>query len=482
MKSYDVAIIGCGITGAAAAFALSRFKVSLVVLEAENDVADSTTKANSGILHAGYDPPAGSLMAKLNVRGVELGKKLCKDLDVPVRWCGSLVVALSEGQKASVQTLYARGIANGVSGMQLLSASQTRNFEPNISPDAACALYAPTAGVVYPWEYALAFIETAVRNGTELQRNFHVTAIQRSESGYRITSSSGESVSARYVINAAGLYADQIHNMVAEPSFKLLPSKGEYYLLDKNQAGLVKHVVFQCPDKNGKGTLVAPTAGGNIIVGPNAAASAKEDVSVTQEGLDYVAAQAKKSVPSLDVRSSIRNFAGMRANNDRGDFIIEEAADAPGFIDLAGIKSPGLTSAPAIGERCLMLLEHSGLALQEKSEYCTTRTRVKFNELSVKEKQEIISKNPLYGRIICRCETVTEGEIIDALRSPVPPVSIDGIKRRCGAGMGRCQGGFCSPRVMEILMNERHVSWKDIIQDKAGSYMLTGRTKTQGSL
>jgi len=270
--------------------------------------------------------------------------------------------------------------------------------------------------------------------------------------------------------------------MVAAPSFKLLPSKGEYYLLDKNQAGLVKHVVFQCPDKNGKGTLVAPTAGGNIIVGPNAAASAKEDVSVTQEGLDYVAAQAKKSVPSLDVRSSIRNFAGMRANNDRGDFIIEEAADAPGFIDLAGIKSPGLTSAPAIGERCLMLLEHSGLALQEKSEYCKTRTRVKFNELSVKEKQEIISKNPLYGRIICRCETVTEGEIIDALRSPVPPVSIDGIKRRCGAGMGRCQGGFCSPRVMEILMNERHVSWKDIIQDKAGSYMLTGRTKTQESL
>lgn len=279
-----------------------------------------------------------------------------------------------------------------------------------------------------------------------------------------------------------GRYADQIHNMVAAPSFKLLPSKGEYYLLDKNQAGLVKHVVFQCPDKNGKGTLVAPTAGGNIIVGPNAAASAKEDVSVTQEGLDYVAAQAKKSVPSLDVRSSIRNFAGMRANNDRGDFIIEEAADAPGFIDLAGIKSPGLTSAPAIGERCLMLLEHSGLALQEKSEYCKTRTRVKFNELSVKEKQEIISKNPLYGRIICRCETVTEGEIIDALRSPVPPVSIDGIKRRCGAGMGRCQGGFCSPRVMEILMNERHVSWKDIIQDKAGSYMLTGRTKTQESL
>ncbi len=477
---YDVAVIGCGITGAATAYSLSKYNVSVVVLEAENDVADVTTKANSGILHAGFDPVPGTLMAKLNVDGVRMAKELCAKLDVPVRWTGSLVTAFSDAEMAHIKKLYDRGVANGLTDLEILTAEQVQNMEKNLSREAKGALYAPTSGVVYPWEYALAFIETAVRNDVELRRNFKVNAIEKLEKqGYLLKSESGEQVKATYVVNAAGLYTDFIHNMVSAPSFTIMPARGEYYLLDKDMEGLVNKVIFQCPTEKGKGVLVAPTAGGNIIVGPNAEDSGKDDVRVTQSGLDYVAEYARKSVPSLDLRTSIRNFAGVRANHDKDDFIIREAENAKGFIDLAGIKSPGLTSAPAIGDKCVELLADCGLKLEEKKTFINTRRRIKFNQLSVQEKQELIKANPLYGRVICRCETITEGEIVDALRSPVPPVSVDGVKRRCGTGMGRCQGGFCGPRVIEILMNESHISWDDIIQDKKNSFMLTGVTKKQ---
>lgn len=477
---YDVAVIGCGVVGSAVAYMLSKYKLNVMVVEAENDVADVTTKANSGILHAGFDPEPGMTMTKLNVDGVAMAKTLCKDLDVPVSWCGSYVVAFSDAEMKTVKELYDRGVANDVPDMEILSAAQVHAQEKNLSDKITGALYAPTAGVVYPWEYALAFIETAVRNGTELRRNFKVNAITKDEkNGYVIRSESGEFVRAKYVVNAAGLYSDFIHNMVSPAKFKIDPVRGEYYLLDKNTEGLVNHVIFQCPNKDGKGVLVSPTAHGNIIVGPNAENSARNDVAVTTKGLEFVSEKAKLSVPSLDLRTSIRNFAGVRANSSTGDFVIEEAENAKGFIDLGGIKSPGLTSAPAIGVRCVELLEKAGLPLEEKKVFVQTRKRIKFNELSIKEKTELIKKNPLYGRIICRCETITEGEIIDALRSPVPPVSVDGIKRRCGTGMGRCQGGFCGPRVIEILMNETHISYKDVLQDKSNSFMLEGITKNE---
>jgi glycerol-3-phosphate dehydrogenase len=364
--------------------------------------------------------------------------------------------------------------------MEILNANQVRRMEPALSTEIKGALFAPTAGVVYPWEYALAFIETAVRNGVDLRRNFRVMDIKKQEPrGYVLKSASGEFVHATYVVNAAGLYADFIHNLVSSPSFKILPTRGEYFLMDTTEGDLVKHVIFQCPTDKGKGILVSPTARGNLIVGPNAVLGARDDVEVTRNGLDYVEEYAKKSVPSLDMRASIRNFAGVRANNDTNDFIIEEAENAKGFIDLAGIKSPGLTSSPAIALKCVGLLEKSGLPLEQKTSFIDTRKRIRFKELSVAEKKELVKKNPQYGRVICRCETITEGEILDALRSPVPPVSVDGIKRRCGTGMGRCQGGFCGPRVMEILLNETHISYHDLIKDKAGSFMLTGITKKQ---
>jgi len=477
---YDVAVIGCGVIGAAAAYSLSKYKLSVTILEAENDVADATTKANSGILHAGYDPEPGSIMADMNIKGVKMAKELCKKLDVPVKWPGSLVVAFSDAEMKTVKQLYDRGIKNGVKNMEILNGSQVHAMEPALSTEIKGALLAKDAGVVYPWEYALALAETAVRNGVELRRNFKVNQItKQGKDGYMLKSESGDFVTAKYVINAAGVYTDFIHNLVAPPAFKILPNRGEYYLMDKTEGNLVTRVIFQCPTEKGKGVLVSPTARGNLIVGPNAVDGKKDYTGVTRSGLDYVEEYAKKSVPSLDLRASIRNFAGVRANNDQNDFIIREAENAKGFIDLAGIKSPGLTSAPAIGERCVELLDKAGLKLEAKKVFIDTRKRIKFTDLSVAEKQELVKKNPLYGRVICRCETITEGEIIDALRAPIPPVSVDGIKRRCGTGMGRCQGGFCGPRVMEILMNEAHISYRDLVMDKTGSYMLEGVTKGQ---
>lgn len=474
---YDVAIIGCGVVGAAAAFELSRRDVSVVVLERENDVACGTTKANSAIVHAGYDPKPETLLAKMNVRGNARIKELCGKLDVPFLQCGSLVLAFSQEEIGVLEALKQRGEANGVPGLEIYDRARLRQAEPHVSDEAVAALYAPTAGIISPWELTLALIETAVKNGVELRLESAVTDIAKTDSGYRLQTESG-AVDARFILNAAGAHADEIHNMVAAPAFRIKPERGEYYLLDKAEGARVRHVVFQCPNKLGKGTLVAPTVHGNLIVGPNnEPAHNPDDTATTLDGLGDVAKLARRSVPSVNLRDSIRNFAGVRATTEHEDFIIAEAAGASGFIDLAGIKSPGLTAAPAIAERAVELLRESGLALPEKQNYDYSRKRMRFAELSAEEKAEVVKANPDYGRVICRCETVTEGEILDALKTPVPPRSVDGVKRRVNAGMGRCQGGFCGPRIVEILARELHLSPLQIPQDTAGSRLLTGETK-----
>ena len=478
----DVAIIGCGVIGAATAFSLARYDLSVTVLERENDVATGTTKANSAIVHAGYDPEPGTLMARLNVEGNRMVKELAKQLDVPCKEIGSLVLAFDERDLGTIKELYRRGVANGVPDLELLSAEQTLAMEPSLSKEVKGALLAPSAAIVSPWELCLALAEVAVKNGVELRRNSPVTAIEKIEGGYRITAG-GEVVEARMVVNAAGAEADRIHDLIAPHAFTTLPSRGEYYLMDKSQGALVGHVIFQCPNKDGKGVLVSPTVHGNLIVGPNAEpVEGPTDVAVTADGLAFVKKQAAKSVPGINYRDSIRNFAGVRAVTDQPDFIIAEVEGAPGFIDLGGIKSPGLTSAPAIGEEAVKLLEKAGLVLTEKPDFVAERRRVRFKELSSKEKAALVAKNPAYGRIICRCETISEGEILDALHSPIPPVSIDGVKRRCNPGMGRCQGGFCGPRVQEIIARELGVPQPEIPQDKAGSRILLGRTKEKGGV
>lgn len=474
---YDVAIIGSGITGSACAYFLSKYRLKIAVIEKNNDVCCGTTKANSAIIHAGYDPHPETLMAKLNVKGSAMAKEICAKLDVPYEQIGSLVVAFSEEEAKTVEELFERGNANGVPDLKILNRKELKEAEPMISDEALCALYAPSAAIVNPWEYGLAMAETAVRNGAEILLESEVTSIKKENGVFKITAGEKE-IEAKYVINAAGVNCDDVHNMIAPPKFKVIPSAGEYYLLDKSEGKRARHVIFQCPNKDGKGVLVSPTVHGNLIVGPNADARDKDDTSTKTRCLDFVREKAVKSVPSINFRENIRNFTGVRAATDIDDFIIEFACE--GFLDLAGIKSPGLSAAPAIAELAVKMLGESGLALEEKESFTDERTHLRFKHLSDEEKNNAVKKNSAYGRVICRCETITEGEIIDALNSPIPPVSLDGIKRRAGTGMGRCQGGFCGPKVLEIMAKYKNEPFEAVLQDNTGSVILTGKTKSEG--
>ncbi len=474
---YDVAIIGCGIIGAATAYELSRYNLRVVALEAENDVANGTTKANSAILHAGYDPEPGTKMARLNVEGVKLAKELCDKLAVERKEIGSFVLAFTQEEMETVKKLFDRGNQNGVPDMKILTGDEVRAMEPAISGEVVGALYAPSAAIVSPWEFCIALAETAVVNGVEVRLSAKVESIEKKKDSFLLHTSAGD-VEAKYVVNAAGVEADKVHAMVGGHTFRTLPNRGEYFLLDKAQGELVNKVVFQCPNQDGKGVLVAPTVHGNLIVGPNAQGVEKaDDVNNTSAGLAFVRRMSVKSVPGIGFRDSIRNFAGVRANTDQDDFIIEESPAAKGFVNLGGIKSPGLSSAPAIGVEAVELLKSCGLVLNKKETFVDTRERTVFRHLSAGEKAELVQRNPLYGRVICRCETITEGEIVDAIHRPIVPRSIDAIKRRCNAGMGRCQGGFCGPRVHEILSRELKLPLDQILMDEEGSYILTQPTK-----
>ena len=469
---YDVLIVGCGIAGAAAAFELSRYRLKVAVLERENDVSVGTTKANSAILHAGYDPEPGSLMAKLNVRGVQLARELCEKLDVPYNPCGSLVLAFSEAERAHVERLYARGVENGVPDLKVLSGEEARAMEPNLADNVVAALWAPTGAIVSPWEYCLALAETAVRNGVELHLETEVTGLSAGEGGWTVHTDKGD-FNTRYVINAAGCDCRTVREMAGPAPYTIKHARGQYYLLDKSEGTRVSRVIFQCPNELGKGVLVAPTVHGNLIVGPNS--EPVNSTAVTSEGLRFVRETAAKSVPSVQINQSIRNFAGVRAAASTGDFVIEESL--PGFVDVAGICSPGLSAAPAIGEYAVELMARSGLELEKKEHFICERRRVNFKELSFEERAALVEKEPAYGRVICRCETVTEGEILACMNTPIPPRSVDGVKRRVGAGMGRCQGGFCGPRVVEILSRELNVTPGEVVQDRAGTWLLAHETK-----
>ena len=471
---YDVAIIGCGVVGASCAYYLSKYKLNIAVIERANDVCCGATRANSAIIHAGYDPAVGSLCAKYNVRGNELCKEICEKLDVSYNRIGSLVVAFSETELKTLEELYERGVKNGVPDMKIINQAELREMEPMIADEALGALYAPTAAIVNPWEYGIAMAETAVVNGVDMLLNSEVISIEKAGDAWKINCKD-KTIEAKYVINAAGVNSDLIHNMVAEESFKITPVAGEYYLLDKGEGTRAKHVVFQCPNELGKGVLVSPTVHGNLIVGPNAVTVERDDTKTTTASLDFIRSAAAKSIPSILYRENIRNFTGIRSNADTGDFIIGFAAEH--FLDLAGIKSPGLSAAPAIAEDTVNMLKDDGLVLEEKENFVDERKHLRFKHLSYEEKNKLISEKPEYGQVVCRCETITEGEIIDALKSPIPPVSLDGIKRRAGTGMGRCQGGFCGPKILEIMADFKGCTPEDILQDGNGSYILTRETK-----
>ena len=478
---YDVAIVGAGITGSSIAFELAKYKLKVCLIEKENDVALATTKANSGIVHAGYDPKPGTLMARLNVEGNKIYHQLAKKLNIHFVNNGSLVLAFSEKERKIVEDLYKRGIENKVPQLSIINKKEILKLEPNISDKVVCALYAKTAGVVAPWEMGLAMAQTAVKNGVELLLNSQVQNIKFEKGRFEIIAGS-KKIFSKYLINAAGLFADEIYKLVLDKnkskSFQILPSKGEYYLLDKSQGNLVSRTLFQCPSENGKGVLVSRTCHGNLIVGPNAVVSKKDDVSNTTEGMSYIKNTAFKTTEKINYRDNIRNFSGLRASiPDYDDFLIEESPYVKGFINFAGIKSPGLTAAPAFGGEAKKILKKCGLKFEKKSKFEFVPLKKFFNEYSPKELNALIKKNKKYGRIICRCETVSEGQIVDAIHGLIPATTIDAIKRRTNAGMGRCQGGFCGPKILEILKRELKLEPMEIYQDKNGSYLITEKSK-----
>ena len=474
---YDVIIIGAGVTGCAVARYLSRYQGSALVLERAEDVCCGTSKANSAIIHAGFDAAHGNLMAKMNVQGSRMLPELAKELDFPFRRNGSLVVCMSEEDMPRLRALYENGVKNGVEGLEIVDAQRLHELEPNVSKNAVAALWAPTGGIVCPFNMTIALAENANANGVDFRFNTKVTGFTRGEEGWTVHTEQGD-FRTRYVVNAAGVYADVLHNMVSPRKLHITPRRGDYCLLDRQVGGFVSHTVFQLPGKLGKGVLVSPTVHGNIIVGPTAIDIEDRDgTNTTAAGLEELISKAGISVDNLPIRQTITSFAGLRAHEDHHEFVIGEAEDAPGFVDCAGIESPGLTSAPAIGLTVAELLREK-LGLREKEDFIATRKGLLDpKSLTWDAYQALIRENPAYGQIICRCEQVTEGEIIEAIRRPLGARSLDGVKRRTRAGMGRCQAGFCSPRVMEILARELGVSQAEITKCGGASRLIVGVNK-----
>ena len=474
---YDVVIIGAGVSGAASARELSRYKLKVCVVEKEEDVCCGTSKANSAIVHAGYDAATGSLMAKLNVEGNQMMEELSKELDFHFKKNGSLVVCLHEEEMPGLKELYDRGVANGVKDLRIIDREELVKLEPNIADEAVAALYAPTGGIVCPFGMNIAFAENAATNGVEFKFDTEVTGFEKKDNAWIVKTSRGD-IETKYVVNAAGVYADKFHNMVSEDKIHITPRRGDYCLLDRSTEGFVTHTIFQLPSKFGKGVLVTPTVHGNTLVGPTAIdIEEKEGTNTTQEGIDELIKKAGTTVKGLPIRQVITSFSGLRAHEDGHEFQIGELKDAKGFIDCAGIESPGLTSAPAIGKMVAEILKELTGA-EEKPDFVATRKGILDPKtLSNEERAELIKEKPAYGNIICRCEMITEGEIIDAINRPLGAKSLDGVKRRTRAGMGRCQSGFCSPRTIEILARERGVDPAEITKSGGNSRIIVGINK-----
>jgi len=474
---YDVAIIGAGVIGSAVARELSKYNVNACVIEREEDVCCGTSKANSAIIHAGFDAKPGTLKAKLNVRGNEMMDQLSKDLDIPFKRNGSLVVRTKDQDPAGLVELLEKAKANGVPRVRILNREELIAMEPNLSDDVVEALHAPTGAIVCPFHMTIAFAENAYENGVEFFLNTKVENIEKIQDGYKI-STNKQVIEAKVVVNAAGVYSDVFNNMVSSRKLQVIARKGEYMLLDKAAGCHVNQTIFQLPSKMGKGVLVSPTVHGNLIVGPTACdIDDKEGTNTTQKYLDSIGPAAALSVKNVPLRQVITSFAGLRAHEVDGDFVIGEAEGAEGFFNAAGVESPGLSSAPAIGELLAGQIAEK-LSLSKKDNFKATRKGILNPEkLTMEERNALIKEQPAYGNIICRCEMISEGEILDAIHRPLGARSLDGVKRRTRAGMGRCQSGFCSPRTMEILARELGVDMSEITKTGGDSKIIVGINK-----
>ena len=474
---YDVAVIGGGVVGGMIARTLSAYDLSLCILEKNHDVARGASAANSSIVHAGFDAKEGSMKAKMNVRGSEMMEAVCRELGVKYQNNGSLVLGFDADDRAALEELLVRGNANGVKDLRIIEQDELRALEPNIAKEANCALHAPTGGIVCPYELTIASIGNAMDNGAELFTEFEVCEIRDNGSDFTVIAKNGKEINTRFVINAAGLFSDAIAKLVGDDSFTIHPRRGEYLLLDRECGGLVKNTIFRTPGKMGKGLLVTPTVDGNLLVGPTSVDQEdKTDKSTTLEGLSLIRNKSVENAEGVPFGKTITSFCGLRAVGSVGDFIINMPRER--FVNVAGIESPGLSSSPAIAEYVLELLKNTALVLTKKADFNPIRPATHaFREGSIEEKNEMIKKDPAYGRIICRCEGVSEGEILAAIRQNPRPRDLDGVKRRTRAQMGRCQGGFCSPYIVEMLAKETGVAYEEVTKFGGESIINFERTK-----
>ena len=474
---FDIVIIGAGISGACIARELSKYDLKVLILEKNNDVATETTKANSAIIHAGFDAKENSLMAKFNVLGNSMFDELARELNFPFKRNGSLVIARNEEELESIKALKARGEKNNVPDLYILSKDETLKLEPYLKENILGSLLAKTGAIVGPWEMTTALLENAVDNGVKVLLSEEVVDITKEDDTFNIFTQNSE-FHSKVIINCAGIHADTIHNMICEKSYKISPRKGEYFVLTKDEGEKFNHTIFQAPTSLGKGILVTPTVHGNLLVGPDAEdIYDKSSKSTSQERLKIIMETSKKTSDKINFGDQIRQFSGLRAESDRNDFIIEEDSTVKNFIDVGGIKSPGLSSAPAVALEVLDILSEN-FNLKKKEKFISSvKKYVIFSELNYQEKNKLIKENPKYGRIVCKCENITEAEIIDSIHRNIGATTVDGVKRRCRPGMGTCQGAFCGPKIQEILARELDRSLEEIFLDSKSSYILTKETK-----
>lgn len=481
-RVHDVIVVGAGVCGCAIARELSRLRIDVCVVEREDDVCCGTSKANSGIVHAGFDAASGSLMARLNVEGSLLMEGLCSELGVEYERIGSLVVCTDPAERGALDALFARGVANGVSDLRVVEGEELRALEPRLSDAAVAALWAPTGAIVNPFQLTCALAEDAAANGVEFRFDAPVTRVSRDEGGRWSVTAGEEDLGARVVVNAAGVRAGDVHNLVCQPGDRLdiVARRGQYLVLDTTAGTHVRHTVFALPGRYGKGVLVSPTTGGNLLVGPTAEdVDDPEDVATTSEGMAEVAWKAALTVRDVPLGETIRTFSGLRAHHEPHDFVIGEVRGAPGFVDCAAIESPGLSASPAIGRMVAGIVSRLlGDPARKDALVPAPAPIPNVARLSREAWSSLIERRPDYGRVVCRCRTITEGQVVDAIHRPLGARSVDAVKRRVEAGMGRCQGGFCAPKVMEILARELDgVELGDVTKSGPGSPMTLGRSK-----
>ncbi|MDU2231698.1 MAG: NAD(P)/FAD-dependent oxidoreductase [Clostridium perfringens] len=463
----DIIVIGAGVVGCSIARELSKYNLDVLVVEKNSDVSEGISKGNSGIVHAGYNEKIGTLKAKLNIEGNKIFDDLSRDLQFPFKRNGAFILAFSDEEMKTLESLKENGEKLGVEGLEILTREEALNIEPNLNKKIVGVLNVKTSGIVSPYEMTIALAENAAENGVEFKLNSKVTNIEKISEGYKVTLNNKELVSGKIIINASGLEGAFLNNLVSMTKREINPVKGEYCLFDKVAGAMINKTLFQVPNKLSKGVLVTPTAEGNLLVGPNAVEG--KTLETSREGIDEILDKSKKSLEELPVARILNTFSGIRPKTKGGDFIIEEVEDAKNFINVIGIDSPGLTAAPAIGVYVVNMIKER-LDLVEKKNFKKTREKiVRFAELSLKEKNKLIKEKPAYGHMVCKCEFVTEGEIVEAIHRPIKALTVDAIKRRTRASMGGCQGIGCTLPISKILSRELGIDISDINKNSEGS-------------